>query len=211
MNILNQFWHSVPRCIRNSGWIESGPGALTDLSDLRACCISSTVKSLHGIKSTEAPCNFSLSPLFTYRVNSRFTVALRQFFTKCWAILLALMGTWGLLFFSPVSRRTALQAFRVEWVKSIACTVSIHLSCCCRVMFFLFGCGGMVFLCQVITFIVPPGDIYLSVASWYVLFVSFDDCRDKLAITIVYISLSGEFGSGSSDNNLQMSLVKSSQ
>ena len=87
------------------------------------------MKSLHlyRSKSTEAPCNFSLSSLFTSRVNSRFTVALRQFFTKCWAILLALMGTWGLLFFSPVSCRTTLQAFRLEWVKSIACTVSTHL------------------------------------------------------------------------------------
>ena len=43
------------------------------------------------------------------------------------------------------------------------------------------------FLCQVITFVVPSGDIYLSVASWYVLFGSFDDCREKLAISIVYI------------------------
>ena len=50
------------------------------------------------------------------------------------------------------------------------------------------------FLSQVITFVVPSGDIYLSVASWYVLFGSFDDCRDKLAIRIVYIS--GVFGSG---------------
>ena len=82
------------------------------------------------LKSTEAPCNFSLRSLFTSRVNSRFTVtvALRPFFTTCWAILLALMGTWGLLFFSPVNRRTTLQAFRLEWVKSIACTVSTHLS-----------------------------------------------------------------------------------
>ena len=127
MNILNQLWHSVPRCIRNSGWIESGPGALPDLSDIRSCCISSTVKSLHRSKSIEAPCNFYLSFLFTSRVNSRSTVALRPFFTKCWAILLALMGNWGLLLFSPVSRRTALQAFRLEWVKSIACIVSIHL------------------------------------------------------------------------------------
>ena len=41
------------------------------------------------------------------------------------------------------------------------------------------------FLYQVITFVVPSGDIYLSVASWYVLFGSFDDCGYKLAISIV--------------------------
>ena len=52
--------------IINSGWIESGHGALPDLSDLRACCISSTVKSLHRAKSTEAPCNFSLSSLIVH-------------------------------------------------------------------------------------------------------------------------------------------------
>ena len=46
------------------------------------------------------------------------------------------------------------------------------------------------FLCHVMTFIVPSGDIYLSVAScpsWYVLFGNFDDCRGELAPSIVYI------------------------
>ena len=103
MNILNQFCHSVPRCIINFGWIESGPGALPDLIDLKACCISSTVKSLHRSRSIEAPCNFTLSSLFTSRVNSRFTVALRPFFTTCWAILLALMGTWGVVLYPSES------------------------------------------------------------------------------------------------------------
>ena len=64
------------------------------------------------------------------------------------------------------------------------------------------------FLCQVITFVVPSGDIYLSVASWYVLFGTFDDCRYHLAISIVYIR---RVVSGSSNNNFQVSLVKSSQ
>ena len=41
--------------------------------------------------------------------------------------LVGLNGDLWLVILSPVSRRTILQAFRLEWVKSIACTVSIHL------------------------------------------------------------------------------------
>ena len=87
-----------------------------------------------------------------------------------------------------MSRRTTHQALQLEWVKSITCIVSIHLSCrfvsikvfkqCCRsALYFLFRCCGVMFLCQFITFI-PCGMCRFGDAN---------NCRGDLVVGIVYI------------------------
>ena len=64
------------------------------------------------------------------------------------------------------------------------------------------------FLCEVITFIVPSGDIFLSVASWYMLLAVLMIAEAKWQKAS---SISEVFGSRSFGNNVQVSLVKSSQ
>ena len=128
------------------------------------------------------------------------------------------MGTWGLLFFSPVSRRTTLQAFRLEWVKSIACTVSTHLSCHAESRCSISAVDVSCFSCSVVAAWCFSARSSHSLSHPGICIFQWPLGMCSLAVLMFAeinwqyaSSISGVFGSGSSNNNLQVSFVKSSQ
>ena len=123
--------HSVallPWCRMNSGRMLSIPAALFGFRCLIADFISSLVNSPERLASTlGALCrSFTLSMVFL--VNSLSALRNLPLLISCTAMESAVMGHGFGFVVWPVSLLMVCHARRLEWVKSIDSTVSVHLS-----------------------------------------------------------------------------------
>ena len=114
-------------CMTNSGWILSRPGDLPGFSVLIAALSSAAVKSPERLASALA----ALERENTSHEVSRgkfLSESRKQPFFRSWeAMASAVTGHLRGMVFLPESRLMVCHAFRLEWVKSIDSTTSVHL------------------------------------------------------------------------------------
>ncbi|KAI4820630.1 hypothetical protein KUCAC02_028602 [Chaenocephalus aceratus] len=112
----------------NSGWMLSRPGDLPDLSLLMASLSSSAVNSPERLESTLAAPEMQDTSRDVSRAKALSASGKRPFFRSWDAMAFAVTGQlWGVVFL-PVSWLMVCHALRLEWVKSIDSTTSVHLA-----------------------------------------------------------------------------------
>ena len=129
-NLFSHFLRLSPAWSISSGHTELGSGASPDGRRRRALANFSGVKSrVILLSGGVGVLQSSDSSLFTSLAVARSLTLQIPFFTSCNAIKLAAMGQGrdGCLFL-PVRLFNVSHASRVEWVKSIVLTASLHLS-----------------------------------------------------------------------------------
>ncbi|CAL8406523.1 unnamed protein product [Arctogadus glacialis] len=121
-DVISLWW------ITNSGWMLSEPGALPCLSLAIASLSSAGVKSPDRLALTLAALERLDTSWDVERANSLSASGKRPFFRSWAAMAFAVTGHLGGGVLLPESWFMVCHALRLEWVKSIDSTTSVHLA-----------------------------------------------------------------------------------
>ncbi|KAI9529551.1 hypothetical protein NQZ68_011261 [Dissostichus eleginoides] len=157
--------------VTNSGWMLSRPGDLPGLNLLMASLSSSAVKSPERLESTLSAPKMEDTSRDVSRAKSLSASGKRPFFRSWDAMASAVTGHLGGVVFLPVSWLMVCHSLRLEWVKSIDSTTSVHLvlrpleqSCCSHGHLFS-GASPLVVTQKTAALLVPTRDVVPVIAT----------------------------------------------
>ncbi|KAI9523059.1 hypothetical protein NQZ68_031919 [Dissostichus eleginoides] len=156
--------------VTNSGWMLSRPGDLPGLSLLMASLSSSAVKSPERLESTLSAPKMEDTSRDVSRAKSLSASRKRPFFRSWDAMASAVTGHLGGVVFLPVNWLMVCHALRLEWVKSIDSTTSVHLvlrpleQCCCSHGHLFSGASPLVVTQKTAALLVPTRDVVPVIA-----------------------------------------------